>query len=127
MRRSTAKAAAGAGTAAAAPKDAPTTESEADKKEKKAPRKDKAKLGIPCVMAMLAAALYQAYPEQCDEAAGSLGRAILSVVLPPPEAGEGVAILITFLISRVMFMCAAGMVGFVLYLLIWVLILTYRR
>jgi len=45
MRRSTAKAAAGAGTAAAAPKDAPARESEANKKEKKAPRKDKAKLG----------------------------------------------------------------------------------
>ena len=104
----------------------------ADKKEKKAPRKDKAKSTtmrlavVPCVMAVLVAALYQAYPAECDEAAASLGRAILSLVLPPPEAGQGVVILITFFISRVMFISAAGLTGFVLYLLIWVLILRWR-
>jgi hypothetical protein len=132
MRRSTAKVAAGAGTAAAAPADAPAREAVADKKEKKAPRKDKAKSTtmrlavVPCVMAVLVAALYQAYPAECDEAAASLGRAILSLVLPPPEAGQGVVILITFFISRVMFISAAGLTAFVLYLLIWVLILRWR-
>lgn len=181
MRRSTAKAAAGASTAVAAPADAPAREAVVgpadtaewarlagmgwamaarissgdaaapppaaraaaaapslkmgfltDKKEKKAPHKDKAKGAtmriavIPCVMAVLVAALYQAYPAECDEAAASLGRAILSLVLPPPEAGEGFVILISFLISRVMFISAAGLTAFVLYLFIWVLILGWR-
>ena len=40
-----------------------------------------------CVMAALVAALYQSYPEECTEAAASLGRALLALAQSGPPAG----------------------------------------
>jgi hypothetical protein len=45
---------------------------------------------VACIMTVLVAALYQSYPFECDEAAASLGRAILRLVGPPDPPSRGV-------------------------------------